>query len=57
MQAGRQRVKITGVNGANAVCQTAKVNSWLPDEKRMLSTRFAVKDHNDNLLGFDVLNV
>ncbi|KAK4811127.1 hypothetical protein QYF61_019758 [Mycteria americana] len=52
----RQRVKITGVNGVSVQCQTAKVNLWLPGEKRMSSTRFAIKDHHENILGFDVLN-
>ena len=52
----QQGVKITGVNGASAIHQTANVNLWLPVEKCMLSTCFAVKDHNENILGFDVLN-
>ncbi|KAK4811160.1 hypothetical protein QYF61_019791 [Mycteria americana] len=52
----RQRVKITGVNGVSVQCQIAKVNLWLPGEKRMSSTRFAIKDHHENILGFDVLN-
>ncbi|KAK4819549.1 hypothetical protein QYF61_007060 [Mycteria americana] len=52
----RQRVKITGVNGVSVQCETAKVNLWLPGEKHMLSTRFAIKDHHENILGFDVLN-
>ncbi|KAK4810566.1 hypothetical protein QYF61_004529 [Mycteria americana] len=52
----RQRVKITGVNGVSVQCQTAKVNLWLPGEKRMSRTRFAIKDHHENILGFDVLN-
>ncbi|KAK4810669.1 hypothetical protein QYF61_007469, partial [Mycteria americana] len=52
----RQRVKITGVNGVSVQCQTAKVNLWLPGEKRMSSTRFAIKNHHENILGFDVLN-
>ncbi|KAK4819569.1 hypothetical protein QYF61_007080, partial [Mycteria americana] len=52
----RQRVKITSVNGVSVQCQTAKVNLWLPGEKRMSSTRFAIKDHHENILGFDVLN-
>ena len=50
------RVKITGVNRARVTCQAVKVNLWLPDEKCMLSTRFAIKDHRENVLGFDVLN-
>jgi len=56
MQSRWQRVKITGVNGASVVCQTAKVNSWLPGEKHMATTRFAIKDYRENILGFDVLN-
>jgi len=27
-----------------------------PSKKRMLSTHFAVKDHNENILGFNVLS-
>ena len=56
VQPGRQRVKITGVNGASVVCSTVKVNLRLLGEKRMSSTRFAVKDHHENILGFNVLN-
>ena len=52
----QQWVKITGVNGASAICQTAKVNLWFPGKKRMSSTRFAVKDQNENILGFDGLS-
>ncbi|KAK4828000.1 hypothetical protein QYF61_022777, partial [Mycteria americana] len=51
-----QRVKITGVNGVSVQCQTAKVNLWLLGEKRMSRTRFAIKDHHENILGFNVLN-
>ena len=43
---GQQRAKITRVNGTSAICQTAKVNLWLPGEKRMSSSCFAVKYHN-----------
>jgi len=53
IQSRWQCVKITGVNGASAVCQTAKANLWLPGEKHMLSTHFAVKSHNENILGFN----
>jgi len=56
MQTRRQQVKITGVNGISAICQTVKVNLWLPSKKRMSSTRFAIKDRSENILGFDVLN-
>ena len=56
MRSGRQRVKITAVNGASGVCQIARVNLWLPGEKRMSTTRFAIKDHHENIVGFDVLN-
>jgi len=52
IQPRQQQINITGVNGVSAVCQTAKVNLWLPGEKRMSSTHFAVKDHNENILGF-----
>ena len=56
MRSEWQRVKITSVNGASVVCQTAKVNLWLPGEKRMSTTHFAIKDHHENILGFGVLN-
>lgn len=36
------------------MCQTAKVNLWLLGEKHMTSTRFAIKDDNENILGFNV---
>lgn len=56
VQSGWQRVKITRVNRASVICQTVKVNLWFLDKKHMLSTWFAVKGHNENILGFDVLN-
>lgn len=52
----QQRVKITGVNGASVLCQTTKVNLWLPGEKPVLSACFAIKTHKKSILGFDVLN-
>lgn len=64
-EAGRQeagcmtqtlRVKITLVNGAHVICQAAKVNLWVLDEKWILATCFAIKDHNNSIWGFDVLN-
>lgn len=48
-------VKVTGVNGASVICQSAKVNLWLSGKTCMVSTHFAVKDHNENILSFDVL--
>ena len=38
------------------MCQTAKVNLLLPGEKRVTSLRFAIKEHYENILGFDALN-
>ena len=53
---GRQRAKITGVNGASAICQTAQVDLWLPAEKWMSSTHCPLNDHKENILGFHVLS-
>lgn len=50
------RVEITGVNRASATCQTTKANLWLPGDKHVSSPHFAVKDHNENIFGFDVLS-
>lgn len=50
------RVEITGVNRANATCQTTKANLWLPGDKHMSSPHFVAKDHNENILGFNVLS-
>jgi len=44
------------MNGASVVCQAAAINLQLPGEKHMSSTPFVVKCHNENILGFDVLN-
>ena len=49
------RELVTRVNGASVICQTVKVNLWLLGEKHMLSPRFPVKNHNENILGFGVL--
>lgn len=56
IQPGQQKVKITGVTGTCAVRQTTKVYLWLPGEKHMTSFHFAIKDHDENILGFDALN-
>jgi len=34
---------ITRVNGASTICQSAKINLWLPGEKHTSSARFAIK--------------
>lgn len=50
------RVEITGVNRASATCQSTKANLWLPGDKHMSSPQYAAKDHNGNILGFNVLS-
>lgn len=49
------RVEITGANRASATFQTTKANLWLPGDKHILP-HFAAKDHNENVLGFNVLS-
>lgn len=56
VQPGQQIVKISRMNRASVVCSTVKINLWLPGKKCVRSIRFAVKDHNENILCFDVLN-
>lgn len=55
VQPRQQTVKITGINRTSILWQTAKVNLWLPGKKHM-STCFAIKNHNENIWGFVVLN-
>lgn len=50
------RVEITGVNRASATCQSTKADLWLPGDKHMSSPQCAAKDHNGNILGFNVLS-
>lgn len=50
------RVELTGVKRASATCETTKANLWLPGDKHMSSPHFAAKDHNENILGFNVLS-
>jgi len=51
-----QKVKITCVNGARAVCQTANFSLWPPLNKCMSATCFATKEHQEDALGFTDLN-
>jgi len=44
------------VNRTGVVYQKAKVTLWFLDEKCMATTGFAIKDHHENILVFDVLN-
>ena len=51
-----KRAKIPGVIRASAVCQTAWISLWLPHEKHVSSTHFAIEDHCKNIVGFSVLS-
>lgn len=51
----RKKVYLTGFNGNSTTAYIAKVRLWLPGEKRITSHMFAIADHEENILGYDIL--
>lgn len=54
MQSRQQKVKIIGVNGASVV-SNGQGQLMAPGREATATTRLAIKDHHENVLGFDVL--
>lgn len=46
---------MNGFNEKSNICYTAKVHLWLRGEKKMTSHAFAVADHEESILGYDII--
>lgn len=51
----KKKIHLTGFNGNSTIAYIAKVCLWLPGEKRMISHMFAIADHEENILGYYIL--
>lgn len=51
----KKKIHLTGFNGNSTAAYIAKVCLWLPAEKQMTSPMFATADHEENILGYHIL--
>lgn len=53
----RKEVHLTGFKRQSIIYSTVKVCLCLPGEKGMTSHTFAITDHEENILGYDIFKI